>query len=59
MDGQTLNWSALTARRPALRDEGKSIEAIAAEFTAEGYSVSRETIRRWLKRVGLPLRIAS
>lgn len=49
----------LDDRLKELRAEGMSIEAIATQFAADGYPVSRETIRRWLKRVGLPMRLAS
>jgi hypothetical protein len=49
----------LEERLVQLRDQGESMVAIAAKFTSEGYPISRETIRRWLIRVGLPTKSAS
>lgn len=49
----------LKARLTDLRGQGMSIEAITRQFADDGYPVSRETIRRWLKRVDLPAKVAS
>jgi transposase-like protein len=49
----------LEARLRELRAQGLSLPAIAEHFTAQGFPVSRETVRRWLKRLDLPLRVAS
>ena len=49
----------LAERLEALRDGGNSMVAIAEQLTADGYPVSRETVRRWLVRLGLPTKVAS
>ena len=44
----------LDDRLRALRAEGLSIEEMTDAFAEDGYTVSRETIRRWCQRIGLP-----
>ena len=44
----------LPARLRAARDRGLSIEEITDDLAADGYAVSRETVRRWCKRAGVP-----
>lgn len=41
----------LESRLRELRESGKSLDAIAAHFTAQGFGISRETVRRWFKRI--------
>lgn len=49
----------LETRIGRMREDGWSMVKIAEVLTAEGFPVSRETVRRWLKDLGLPLRRAS
>lgn len=44
----------LAQRLRDLRADGKSIDQITDIFTADGFDVSRETIRRWCKHAGIP-----
>ena len=53
MDGK------LAERLESMRDAGGSMVAIAEQLTADGYPVSRETVRRWLVRCGLPTKAAA
>jgi hypothetical protein len=47
---------ALELRLRRMREDGWSMQKIAQTFTDEGFPVSRETIRRWLDHLKLPLR---
>lgn len=44
----------LADRLRELRADGKSIDQITEIFAADGYHVSRETIRRWMKHGDIP-----
>lgn len=46
----------LETRIRRMREDGWSMQRIAEALTAEGFSISRETVRRWLKALGMPLR---
>ncbi len=48
----------LAERLAVMRTAGASVASIAQTFTGEGYPISRETVRRWLIRVGLPTKLA-
>lgn len=45
---------ALAERLRVMRADGLSIDQMAEAFGSDGYSVSRETIRRWCDRAGVP-----
>jgi hypothetical protein len=44
----------LAGRLAAMRADGRSIDEMTAEIAATGFPVSRETVRRWCKQVGVP-----
>jgi transposase len=46
----------LEARIRRMRQDKWPMQKIAEVLTAEGFPISRETVRRWLKQIGLPAR---
>ncbi len=46
----------LETRIRRMREDGWSMVRIAEVLTGEGFPVSRETVRRWLIKLRLPLR---
>lgn len=44
----------LVERLRELREQGNSIDQMTEIFSADGYPVSRETIRRWCVQGGIP-----
>lgn len=44
----------LAERLRAARASGDSIERITADLDADGFVVSRETVRRWCRKAGVP-----
>jgi hypothetical protein len=48
----------LAARLTRMRADGWSMDRIAETLRSEGFNVSRETVRHWLKRLKLPSRVS-
>lgn len=49
-----LMEGGLTDRLRSMREQGLSLDDMAKAFTADGYEVSLETVRRWCKKAGIP-----